>query len=92
MKVRTATGKEYDCGFWGEASAGVLYIILENASMAEAAIVSSSATELATLTYIDDDGNVVETAENYTVLISINSAGQNAVRIGIRRPYVGEEV
>lgn len=91
MKIRTATGKEFDCGFWGEASAGVLYVIFENTNLADIAVIVSSNEELKNLYYVDENGNVVDTAENYTVLISMNNAGANAIRVGIRRPFVGEE-
>lgn len=89
-KLRTSSGKIFDCGYWGVATVGALYVVIENTSLVEIATLVSNKDELEKLEYIEND-NVVETATGFNIVVSINNAANGQVRLGLRRPYVGEE-
>lgn len=91
--LTTAKGHTFDCEFFAEASVGVLYTIVNNTTLTEVATILSDTEELEELHYVETNGDEVimdETKTGYTILVSINQMPSNAIRIGLRRPYVGE--
>lgn len=90
-----ANGMQFDCGFFGEATIGALYLILPHTNIITVATAFGNAANLEHLVYEErDDEGVVrrEERDGYRVVISINVMTDGAVRVGLRRPYVGEEL
>lgn len=90
-KIRTATGLEFDCGFFAEASNGTLYFIVCNISAVEAVTVFYNRAETATLQYVVG-GEVVAERTGYIINMDTVTQADGSVRIGLRRPFVGEEI
>ena len=81
--IKTASGKEYTCAFCGLASAGVLYVVLPDISIVEAAAIFGNSNETIELTYGD------QIYRGFTVFVNfVNEDG--GIRVSLRRPYVGE--
>lgn len=92
--IITTSGKEYDCSFLGEASVGVLYIVIEHSNIGTVATVFSDINETSTLKYRYEtiDGQKTDEFLNYVVMVSINQMANGATRVGLRRPYIGENI
>lgn len=81
--IKTASGKEFNCAFCGLASAGVLYVVLPDISIAEAATVFGNSNETIELTYGGQIYKGFTVFENFV-------AENGGIRVSLRRQYVGE--
>lgn len=84
-------GKIYECPFCGLASVGILYVDVIGASLAEALEVFSAPANTKHMEYQAGEGMTVY--DGYTRIIGVEYAYNNtsAVRVALRKPYVGEE-
>lgn len=85
-------GKIYECSFCGLASVGILYVDVLGMSLKEALETFSDPNNTKSMVYRGGEERV--TYEGYTTIIGVEYAynDTSAVRISLRRPYVGEEV
>lgn len=85
-------GKIYECPFCGLASVGILYVDVFGVSLREALEIFSDPNNTKSMVY--RGGEECVTYEGYTTIIGVEYAYNNtsAVRVALRRPYVGEEV
>lgn len=90
-KVRTASGAEFNCGFFAEASIGTLYMILNGITPMQAVTTFYNREETARLEYIVN-GDVALVKEGYVINTDTVTQADGSIRIGLRRPFVGEEV
>lgn len=92
-KLETNTGRMIDCTFAGLCQMGILYVCVENMTAGEVATIFTSKEETAKLTLHPNEGeNALEYSyENYSVFVDMFPEGAG-YRVGLRRPYVGEEI
>lgn len=87
-KVIFADNTEYECGFCGEASVGMLFVTLANVSFTEAAVVLCDEKKTKKIRYVGADG--AETVfEHYTKFeYLVNESG--GMRGALRQKYASE--
>lgn len=85
-------GTSYSCSFCGLASVGILYVDLIDMNLTQALEIFSNPNNTKSMVYRGGEERV--TYEGYTTIIGVEYAynDTSAVRVALRRPYVGEEV